>query len=49
MCVLFLARSAGIAQAVLVVGKSKWDLQELKCWSKAEGKEREYSVEKKLN
>ena len=38
-------------QAVLVVEENQnVDLQELKCWSKAEGKEREYAVfEKKLN
>ena len=40
----------GLAQAVLVVENQNVDLQELKRWSKAEGKEREYAVfEKKLN
>jgi hypothetical protein len=37
----------GLAQAVLVVQSQSVDLKEIKRWSKAEGKEREYEIFKK--
>ena len=40
----------GLAQAVLVAKDQNVDLQEIKRWSKAEGKEREYEIfKRKLN